>query len=360
MVFILLTMYINNFMIKFSELRSIHIEITNRCQASCPMCSRNYRGEVENPLLKISDWTFEDFKEIFKTEVLKTIKRIEFCGNFGDPLINRDFHLMTSYVKDLDIFIDVHTNGSLHNQEFWKKLPQYLPQHRVVFGIDGLADTHSVYRRGTNFEKILKNAREFINAGGVAEWSFIRFKHNEHQIEQAKKLANSIGFSKFYTKDSSRFAFETECAVLDKHERITEVIKPPTKTKVTYFDPRDLATVSKTIQNTDIDCYAQHKKEIYIDAHQKIMPCCFLAAIPYDYSRPNDSLYMAKMHIKNQYSSLIESLGNTDAKLGIKTVIEQQTFQTVWQQYWTVNKLWTCARVCGNRFSKPADQVNSK
>jgi MoaA/NifB/PqqE/SkfB family radical SAM enzyme len=324
------------------------------------MCSRNYRGEIANPLLKISNWTVEDFKEIFDTEVLKTIKRIEFCGNFGDPLINQDFHLMTDYVKDFDIFVDVHTNGSLRNREFWKNLPQYLPQHRVVFGIDGLADTHSVYRRGTDFDKIIENAQAFIAAGGVAEWSFIRFKHNEHQVEQAKQLAEQIGFAKFYTKDSSRFAFETEYAVLDKHERIIEVIKPPTETKVDYFDPTDILALSKTIQSTEIDCYAKHKKEIYIDAHKKIMPCCFLAAIPYDYARSDDSLYLAKQQIKNQYRDLIKQLGNTDARNGICNVIESESFQTVWQEYWTVKKLWTCARVCGNSFSKPADQVNSK
>lgn len=347
-------------MFKYEDLISIHVEITNRCQASCPMCSRNYRGGVDNPLLQIADWTVEDFKEIFDTETLKTIQRIEFCGNFGDPLINQDFHLMTDYVKGFNIFVDIHTNGSLRNREFWKRLPQHLPQHRVVFGIDGLADTHSIHRRGTEFDKIIENARAFIEAGGVAEWSFIRFKHNEHQVDAARKLAEQIGFAKFYTKDSSRFAFETEYAVLNTDEQIVEVLQPPSETKVNYFNPTDIVAVSETIQNTEINCYAKHKKEIYIDAHKQIMPCCFLAAIPYDYSRPGDSLYEAKSHIKNQYSDLINCLGNTDARQGIKTVIEKQSFQTVWQRYWTIKKLWTCARVCGNSFSKPADQVNSK
>jgi MoaA/NifB/PqqE/SkfB family radical SAM enzyme len=347
-------------MFKYEDLKSIHVEITNRCQASCPMCSRNYRSGVDNPLLKISDWTLTDFKEIFDIKTLKTIKRIEFCGNFGDPLINQDFHLMTDYVKDFDIFVDIHTNGSLRNQEFWKNLPKYLPQHRVVFGIDGLADTHVIHRRATDFDKIIENARTFIESGGVAEWSFIRFKHNEHQVDEARELASSIGFSKFYTKDSSRFAFETEYAVLDKHENVVEVITPPTVSKINYFDPTNIVAVSEAIQNTEINCYAKHKKEIYIDAHRQIMPCCFLAAIPYDYIRPEDSLYNAKTQIKKQYNDLVDSLGNTDAKQGIKTVIEKQSFQEVWQRYWTIKKLWTCARVCGNNFSKPADQVNSK
>jgi hypothetical protein len=264
------------------------------------MCSRNYRGSIDNPLLQISDWTIDDFKKILDSNTLNIIKKIEFCGNFGDPLINQDFHLMTDYLKNFNIFVDIHTNGSLRSQDFWKILPQYLPNHRVVFGIDGLEDTHSVYRRGTDFRKILDNATAFIDAGGIAEWSFIRFKHNEHQVDQARDLAEKIGFKKFYTKDSSRFAFEKEYIVLDKNEKTIDRLYPPATTKVNYFDPTDIVAVSKTIQHTEIGCYAKHKKEIYIDAHKRIMPCCFLAAIPYDYERTTDNLFAAKQHIKKQ------------------------------------------------------------
>ena len=42
-------------MFSFSDLENIHLEITNRCQASCPMCSRNYHGGLENPLIKNKD-----------------------------------------------------------------------------------------------------------------------------------------------------------------------------------------------------------------------------------------------------------------------------------------------------------------
>ena len=51
-------------MFKYSKLKNLHLEITNRCQAACPMCSRNYRGEIDNPYLKISDWTLNEFNQI--------------------------------------------------------------------------------------------------------------------------------------------------------------------------------------------------------------------------------------------------------------------------------------------------------
>ena len=33
----------------------------------------------------------------------------------------------------------------------------------------------------------------YIKAGGVARWEFLVFKHNQHQIEEARQLANELG-----------------------------------------------------------------------------------------------------------------------------------------------------------------------
>jgi MoaA/NifB/PqqE/SkfB family radical SAM enzyme len=46
-------------MFKFNELKTVHLEISTRCQASCPMCPRKYHGGVENPNLKLADWTYD-------------------------------------------------------------------------------------------------------------------------------------------------------------------------------------------------------------------------------------------------------------------------------------------------------------
>ena len=77
-------------MFPFTDLEQIHLEITNNCQASCPMCSRNHHGGQENPLIKIQEWTLEDFKHIINQEVLDQIDSLYFCGNFGDPLLNNN------------------------------------------------------------------------------------------------------------------------------------------------------------------------------------------------------------------------------------------------------------------------------
>jgi MoaA/NifB/PqqE/SkfB family radical SAM enzyme len=344
-------------MFALADLKSLHLEITNRCQAACPMCSRNYHGGMDNVLLKNADWNFNDFENIV-LPVAKQLTKINFCGNFGDPLLNINLQIMTDAVKHLNIHVDVHTNGSLRNDKWWAAFPKHLPvSHRVVFGIDGLADTHSIYRIGTDFNRILENAKTFIQAGGIAEWCFIRFKHNEHQVEDARELAKKYGFKYFSVKDSSRFNFEKQFAVYNKYGKTEYYLESPINTDTKYFDANNLTLIQNLVNDTEINCYAQHQTELYIDAHRRIMPCCFLAAIPYDYYRKNDSLQKAKDVVKVQYRKLLNDLGDTTGT--IESVLESKSFQTVWKQYWTINKLWTCARTCGNKFNRPNDQIQS-
>jgi MoaA/NifB/PqqE/SkfB family radical SAM enzyme len=75
-------------MFKFEEIKQVHLEITNNCQASCPMCNRNIDSGLPNPLIKVNDWTLDDFKKIMNPNLLKQITSYYYCGTFGDPKLN--------------------------------------------------------------------------------------------------------------------------------------------------------------------------------------------------------------------------------------------------------------------------------
>ena len=111
-------------MFKFNELQSIHLEISTRCQASCPMCPRKYHGGVENTNLKIADWTYDEFVKVFNDQILNQINLVYFCGNFGDPIMNDDLIKMCQFIKDADknISIRIHTNGGARRVKWRKEL----------------------------------------------------------------------------------------------------------------------------------------------------------------------------------------------------------------------------------------------
>lgn len=355
-------------MFNFSQLKQIHLEITNNCQASCPMCSRNNHGGLENPLLSLQSWTLDDFKSIMTDEVLNQVDSYYICGNFGDPILNNDLIKMCAYSKVTapNTRITIHTNGSLRTPDWWATLANALPSdHKVVFAIDGLEDTHSLYRIGTDFYKILENAQSFINAGGIAEWAFIRFKHNEHQVARAKKLAEVYGFKYFTTKDSSRFLLDLKYPVYNRKGETTHYLEPSGYSEIKFIDRKVIDNYKQVVANSEIDCYAFNLKEIYIDAYKNVFPCCWIAMIPFipvNLDTDDLPIISIRKEIIDQYNNLVNDLGGIDSlsalKKSVKEIIDSHEYQTVWKKYWDAKGLITCARSCGvsNHLSKPLDQ----
>lgn len=350
-------------MFKFNQLQQVHLEITNNCQASCPMCNRNINGGLDNPLIKIQNWTFEEFKQIM-TPLFTQIYGYYFCGNFGDPILNNDLISMCRYSTRIapNVKITIHTNGGARTPEWWIDLAGALPDnHSVVFALDGLEDTHHLYRVGTSFDNIVRNAKSFIRAGGKAEWVFIRFKHNEHQVEQARQLAKEWGFEKFTVKNSSRFILEPAVKVLDRQGQLMHVIEPASDTPIKFIDKKAIDSYKQIVKDSEISCKVQQDKEVYIDAYKNLYPCCWIASVPYSYIE-EDGAWHVRSEMLNQHNDLMQKLGNTNTiDRTVEEIINSIEYQTAWEEYWSSKKLITCARTCGVApsitFSQPKDQI---
>ena len=354
-------------MFKFNQLKNLELEISNNCQASCPMCPRNIHGGIPNPYLKLNDWTLEDFKTIANENVLNTIDSIMFCGSFGDPVINKNFMDMVQYVKDKNplISIIVHTNGSLKNKEWWKKLATVMPEkHDVYFALDGVNQkTHSLYRIGTSFDKIIENAKTFIDAGGNATWNFLRFKHNEHEVEQARNLSKQLGFAKFSVKDTRRFESDKHI-VLDREGKVTHFLELPNSNKngvVNMFHIKNKETEWK--QSNEISCYANDYKTVYINANKIVVPCCIKGSFldmyfdnelfeQYNLSHEFSVNPLANK-IKKEELNLIEELGGfnqLDASIRpLDEIIDSEIWQTIWKKHWDNYTATSCSLMCGKK-----------
>jgi len=353
-------------MFDFTELESLHLEITNNCQASCPMCTRNIHGGIENPNLQKNGWTLSQYKKILNEEVCNQIKKIMFCGNYGDPLLNKDLPEMIEYTLSINpnIEIRIHTNGSLRNTKWWKSLGEKLnKKSAVIFAIDGLENTHSLYRIGTDYNRIIANAQAFINAGGNASWAYIRFKHNEHQVEEAKSIAKELGFYEFTLKDSSRWLLEAVFPVLDSSGEIVYNLEPSTESDIKIIDESIIKNYKNILENTEISCHAKHTKEVYVDAQCHVFPCCWIAMIPYHPPERNDSIIEIRNKINQEYWKIVNDFGgrkNLNAtKKSLRNIVNSVEYQNLWEKYWKEKSIITCARMCGkvkNLYSKPTDQ----
>ena len=273
---------------KFYEhgVRKLHLEITNRCNAKCPICIRT-RHNGNNRIPK--EISVQDFKTFFPKSFLENLKILQFCGNYGDPIVARDLIDIHEYVLLLNPRIQfmISTNGGARSDLFWQKLAQFYQRSgtnsHVVFCIDGLQDTNNIYRQNVNWDTLIRNVTTFNDAGGNSHWRFIPFKHNQHQINQAEDLSKDIGCSVFKMKISGRLAKHAGGSFTFLHNNKEFILEDPT-----IFDVR---VRLKNVNDTAIMCRSQLLGELYVDAHGTVYPCCWLATNRTHQNMFENSLY---------------------------------------------------------------------
>ena len=213
--------------------------------------------------------------------MMKNLHTISLCGNFGDPLMHPQLDDVITIFNGRHIKIS--TNASLRDQEWWKDLGSK-SNLTVTFCIDGLSDTHSIYRRNTSFQKIIRNARSFISAGGSAKWQFIVFKHNEHQIEKVKVYAKKLGFAEIKFIYSDRFDTHDKFPVYDKGEYqydLAQATKQISLRERLNSQPGNHTwkKIYASQKKDKIDCVWSQQKKIYIHSDNKVYPCCMLGTV---------------------------------------------------------------------------------
>lgn len=189
--------------LKYEDIRRASVEITSRCNAACPQCPR-----TDNQILPSAELTMEDIERIFPQEFCSQLDLIYMCGNYGDAMTSNTTIPAIEYWRNMGVpQIGLYTNGSGRNPDWWRTLAKAMTgeNDRVTFSIDGLADTNSIYRQNTNWDRIMQSVNAFIQAGGQAVWHYLIFEHNQHQVEEARALAEKLGFVEFVPKATSRF-----------------------------------------------------------------------------------------------------------------------------------------------------------
>ena len=174
-------------MYTLQEIKSIHLETTEKCNLSCLMCGRNTHGGLVNQYLNDNEITLDDIKKLPKS-FIKNLDNFFMCGNYGEPILAKDTLAIFKYLRSINknISLRIMTNGCARSSFWWEELAYTIDKAR--FGIDGLEDTHKIYRKNASWNKIIQNAKTFIDAGGYAIWDFLVFQHNEHQIDEARDL----------------------------------------------------------------------------------------------------------------------------------------------------------------------------
>ena len=335
-----------------SNIKTVHIELTDKCQAQCPMCARNYHGGKTRPFIRNGDISIEQFKEWFPKHFLAQLDNFYSCGNYGDPAFASDCLEIYSYVRECNptVRLAIHTNGGMRNPTWWKKLAQH--NIEVIFAVDGFKGKHELYRKNTKFDKVIENLKAFVDAGGNARVDSLVFAHNEYDVDELEQYLLDIGVKSVNFVSTTRFYEMTEYEVHDNQGNIEYTISPaqsdrfkrtPNKSLIRLVDPEIRNTA---IESSVIDPKCVTEQGIYVDPYGNIFPCCWLGGdyleqpiqekLPIHFLRnlsvENTKLILKTVGVPNCHDGVLDSNDNLFEKL---------------PEYWQgKNKCMTCARQC--------------
>jgi MoaA/NifB/PqqE/SkfB family radical SAM enzyme len=387
------------------DIKILHMETTSECNATCPMCLRSVSGGAINPQLPITELTLSEVQKALPVSFVKGLNKVYMCGNYGDPAAASESLEIFEWLRSVhpDIQLEIFSNGGLRNPTYWQKLAGVVD--RAVFAIDGLEDTNHLYRKGVVWSKVEANLKAFLQAGGNARWDYIVFRHNEHQVEYARHLAEIWGVQKFQVKKTGRFfsnsksARKDEQIVMNKQGEVEYTLQMPRgekyinsallsekakqsrvkESKAVAFDksgeaaknsstsvpnasskaevapeaepkPTKSMPLGDYIEKAPIDCKVAQEKSIYLTAEGFALPCCWLAIRMYPwYLKPKSG------ELWQMFETLDRGLDSLNAiEHGIDKVIGSAFFQKRLPESWSKpsykdGKLFACAKTCGRK-----------
>lgn len=303
----------------------IDIELTSFCNIECKGCLR-VQSKYADKFLNKSYLDLNMIKEKFQKSMFPNIKIINFCGSVDEPTTHPQFFEIIQHFSDWGAHINIATNGSLRTVQWWEKLASILPKsHKVTWGIDGSDQLSEIYRKGSNFKKVQSNFRAFNKAGGKSIWQFIVFEHNEHQLDEAKKIAKEEGFADFVT--------------IMSHRKDTNGIKHK---KI------------ETEESTCISCKYSNQKRIFINHMGNVIPCCHLNSKMIEYSATGE--------IRDKFESILQesnyikdiNLSNTT----IESAIKGKVWNKIINSWNTDDVVPRCNSVCKQNNRDQLTKIN--
>ncbi len=246
----------------------------------------------------------------------------------------------------------ISTNGAVGSVDMWRRIGNLAQQYHKMFFIqwciDGHRETNHIYRVNTKWNVLERNINAFCETVGEytarAQWVFIVFDHNEHELDIAKQHAERLGF-KFATRTGMRNSYNNWVAELGKKNNKQKKVITTTGDKE-HKRKDEVYKLDKLIANNEVDksiintisCKYVHEGEIFIGSNLSMWPCCFL----YDSKFKNRENIVEKLSEYNDgWNSLKEH--------SIEEIMQHPWYDKVLEESWnpTHSKhMNRCIRTC--------------
>lgn len=188
---------------------TLSIEPTTACNLKCPECPSGLRSFTRPTGNLKSDF--------FRKTIDEVGRRLSYLIFYfqGEPYINPNFLDMVKYASKKGIYTITSTNGHFLNAANARKTIES-GLDRLIISIDGTTqEVYEQYRKEGKLEAVLEGARNVVawkkklkSSTPHIIFQYLVVRPNEHQIEDAKKLAKEIGVDELKLKSAQVYDYE--------------------------------------------------------------------------------------------------------------------------------------------------------
>jgi len=190
---------------------SISFEPTTSCNLRCPECPSGLRAFSRPTGMLEKDFFTQTIDDIHQ-HLLYLIFYFQ-----GEPYLNPEFLDMVQYASSKNIYTATSTNAHYLKDINAKKTVES-GLDRLIISIDGTTqDIYKQYRVGGDLSKVLEGAKNIIKWRKILKsktpfvfFQFLVVQHNEHQIEEIKKIAKEIGVDEVRFKTAQVYDYEND------------------------------------------------------------------------------------------------------------------------------------------------------
>ena len=180
---------------------NIRVEACSHCQLKCPVC-QTATGEIHK-YIGAGFLKFDDFKTL--VDANPWVEEIELSNN-GEIFLNPHMSKIVRYAHEHNVQLTASNGVNLNTvrPKVLEDLVRYQFRHMRV-SLDGAtAETYAKYRVAGDFDTVIANVKT-LNRHKQAmgskypelTWQFVVFGHNEHEIEDARAMAEALGMDFF-------------------------------------------------------------------------------------------------------------------------------------------------------------------
>jgi radical SAM protein with 4Fe4S-binding SPASM domain len=240
---------------------AVSIETSAVCNLNCPECptGKNNLGREQGLM------TYPDF-----TQIIDKVEKHAVYLNLslqGEPFLNKDIFKMIRYANEKNLFTSLSTNGHFLNSTTTAEIINS-GLKRLIVSVDGTDQkTYEIYRKGGTLNSVLEGIKILSNQKkeNLATYpeiviQFIVFKHNEHQIDEIKKIGKQIGANKIEIKSAQLDISKNESELLPTTEKYSRYTLSGSELKIKSKLPNRCFRVWETL---------------VITWNGNVVPCCF-------------------------------------------------------------------------------------